>query len=109
MKAPKVFKKLWEGRQPLGHLKNGLPSLYVVVREDGAAWLMQDKSTGESTGAQVCLAIIGADVMAQVREPRKTIPKLVGEWISDAPPKPQPRRRQARSRRPRFSKDSGDA
>jgi len=66
-RSVKVSKKLWEGRQPLGAMRNSLPTLYLSYREEDDVWmLMRDGSTGESTGPQTCLAIISPETMAKI-------------------------------------------
>lgn len=63
MRPPKVPRKLWEGRQPLGVIINSLPSLYLAHRENGDWLLMKDGTVSEATGSQICLAIIAPETM----------------------------------------------
>lgn len=84
MKAPKVSKKLWEGRQPLGHIINALPHYWLALRDNGDLWVMWDKSTGESTGAQVCLGVISAATLQTISARANTPYELVAKGLEAA-------------------------
>lgn len=103
VKPPKVAKKLWEGRQPLGRIINGLPELYMAKLESGDWAIMQDKSTGESTGSQVCLATISPVNMALLLGNAKA-PYALSVVPAASPPRP----RKAPRRQPSSVTDSGD-
>ena len=53
------------GRRPMGVLANALPAYYLAM-QDGALLVMWDRSQGEATGPQVCLATISQEVLASL-------------------------------------------
>ena len=65
MKPPLVSRKLLAARRPVGTMVNSLPEVYLAVRPDGAWWVMEDKTE------QVCLAVIPAETVNQLRASRE--------------------------------------
>ena len=53
-------------KQFTGVLPSALPAYYLSKAPDGGLFVMCDKSTGEATGAQNCLAHIPKDVLDEL-------------------------------------------